>query len=590
MLYRTADAIDRDHFVHMLPQHTLRRLMTYRVVHRTDYTYDSEVSSSYGELYLLPRDVPGQVCRSCEVRIEPGPHDYRRREDFYGNRVAYFAVVEPHTRLTVTAESVVDVDRPASVPLAADQPWEMVRDRLRLDASDDAFVARGFLLGSPKVEMSPAVAAYGAVSFPAGRSLIEAITDLTARIHADFAYAPGATSVRTTLTQLLEQRKGVCQDFAHLAVGCLRSLGLAGRYVSGYLDTASPAGKERVVGADVSHAWPSVFVPDAGWVDFDPTNDRLVSDRYVTNAYGRDYGDVSPLKGVIYTESKRSELHVSVDVAPVETPNLMRVKVGCEFDYSSLGPAPTIWQVRPRPTRPRAWISESWGTSPPLPWTSYHDLYGNVCDRITLPPGRTVLRYDANFEVSGAKDDVGPQARQVPIESLPDETMVFLLPEPLLLIRRAPGPGLGAVRRHGAGVVKGCRRMRLGAREPPVPAGASTPVTSALDVWQSRTGVCRDFAHLGLTLCRSLNIPARYVFGYLPDVDVPEPYEPMDFCAWFEAYLEDRWWTFDPRNNVPRAGRVVIGRGRDALDVAMVTTYGAPVLQSMTVWADQAGG
>jgi transglutaminase-like putative cysteine protease len=114
-------------------------------------------------------------------------------------------------------------------------------------------------------------------------------------------------------------------------------------------------------------------------------------------------------------------------------------------------------------------------------------------------------------------------------------------------------------------------------------------MTSALDVWQSRTGVCRDFAHLGLTLCRSLSIPARYVFGYLPDVDVPMPYEPMDFCAWFEAYLEDRWWTFDPRNNVPRTGRVVIGRGRDALDVAMVTTYGAPVLQAMTVWADQIG-
>jgi transglutaminase-like putative cysteine protease len=116
--------------------------------------------------------------------------------------------------------------------------------------------------------------------------------------------------------------------------------------------------------------------------------------------------------------------------------------------------------------------------------------------------------------------------------------------------------------------------------------GSSNALTSALDVWQSHTGVCRDFAHLGVTLCRSLNIPARYVFGYLPDIDVPA-YEPMDFCAWFEAYLEDRWWTFDPRNNVPRAGRVVIGRGRDALDVAMVTTYGAPILQVMTVWADQ---
>lgn len=295
--------------------------MTYRVVHKTEYRYDSDVTSSYGELYLLPRDVPGQVCRSARVRIEPEPDDYRRREDFYGNRVAYFAVLGPHTELTVTAESTVDVERPASVPLAVDQPWEMVRDRLRLDLSADAFDARGFLLDSPKVALSPAVVTYALGSFPAGRSLIEAVTELTSRIHADFAYKPGATSVRTTLTELLECRQGVCQDFAHLAVGCLRSLGLAARYVSGYLDTAPPPGKDRVVGADVSHAWPSVFVPDAGWLDFDPTNDRLVSDRYVTNAYGRDYSDVSPLKGVIFTESRRNELHVSVDVARVESTN-----------------------------------------------------------------------------------------------------------------------------------------------------------------------------------------------------------------------------------------------------------------------------
>jgi transglutaminase-like putative cysteine protease len=292
--------------------------VTYRVVHRTEYRYDSDVSSSYGELYLLLRDVPGQVCRTSEVVIDPAPYDYRRREDFYGNRVAYFAVLEPHDRLTVTAQSTVDVSRPASVSLAADQPWEMARDRLRLDASAEGFDARGFLLDSPKVVVSPVVAAYAAPSFAPGRSLLEAVAELTSRIHADFAYKPGSTSVRTTLTELLEGRTGVCQDFTHLAVGCLRSLGLAGRYVSGYLDTAPPVGQDRVVGADVSHAWPSVFVPDAGWVDFDPTNDRFVSDRYVTNAFGRDYGDVSPLKGVIYTESKKSELHVSVDVAPVE--------------------------------------------------------------------------------------------------------------------------------------------------------------------------------------------------------------------------------------------------------------------------------
>jgi transglutaminase-like putative cysteine protease len=288
--------------------------LTYRVVHRTEYLYDSEVSSSYGELYLLPRDVPGQVCSSSNVLIEPEPHDFRERSDFYGNRVAYFTVLEPHTRLAVTAESFVDVTRAASVPVPVDQPWEIVRERLRLDPTVDAVSIYDFQFDSPKVTVSPAVTAYAAGSFPTGRPLTEALTELTARIHADFEYAPGATSVRTTLSELLQRRKGVCQDFAHLAIGCLRSLGLPARYVSGYLETLPPPGRARLVGADVSHAWASVFVPDAGWVDFDPTNNRFVSDRYVTNAYGRDYGDVSPLKGIIFTESKKNELHVSVDV------------------------------------------------------------------------------------------------------------------------------------------------------------------------------------------------------------------------------------------------------------------------------------
>jgi transglutaminase-like putative cysteine protease len=287
-------------------------------VHRTEYRYESTVSSSYGELYLLPREVPGQVCRSSRVRIEPEPQDYRERTDFYGNRAAYFALLQPHTRLTVTAESTVDVNRPGSLPLPVDQAWDAIRDRLRLDPADDVFDARGFVLDSPKVVLSPAVAAYAAESFPAGRPLSEALTELISRIHRDFAYEPGATSVRTTLSELLESRKGVCQDFAHLAVGCLRSVGLAARYVSGYLETRPPPGRPRVIGADVSHAWASVFVPDAGWVDLDPTNNGFVSDRYVTTACGRDYGDVSPLKGVIYTESTKNELHVSVDVSPLE--------------------------------------------------------------------------------------------------------------------------------------------------------------------------------------------------------------------------------------------------------------------------------
>jgi len=265
----------------------------------------------------------------------------------------------------------------------------------------------------------------------------------------------------------------------------------------------------------------------------------------------------------------------------------MLVRVGCEFDFHSIGPTPAVWQVRPRADRAQSLVAESWSTQPPLPRTSYNDMFGNVCDRMILAPGQTVLRYDATVEVSRAKDDVNGRARQVPIEALPDETMVFLLPSRFCLsdvLSNQAWELFGATDPGWARVSAVCDWVHQNVQ---FQMGSSNPLTSALDVWQSRCGVCRDFAHLGLTMCRSLNIPARYVFGYMPDIDVPDPHEPMDFCAWFEAYLEDRWWTFDPRNNVPRSGRVVIGRGRDALDVAMVTTYGAPVLQSMTVWADK---
>jgi len=295
--------------------------VTYRVIHRTEYRYESAVSESYGEVHLLPADFAGQVCRESQLRIEPEPHDVRQRTDFYGNRTAYFAVLVAHTRLTITAESVVDVDGRGGEPaLVGSQGWEVARDRLRVHRPGDALDVRDFLLDSPMVATSPTLGAYAALSFSAGRPLVEALADFNSRINRDFAFKPGSTSVGTTLTELLERREGVCQDFALLAIGCLRSIGLAARYVSGYIETFPPPGRPRLVGADVSHAWASLYVPDVGWVDFDPTNDQFVSDRHVTTAWGRDYRDVSPVKGVIYTESKSDEMDVSVDVARIDEP------------------------------------------------------------------------------------------------------------------------------------------------------------------------------------------------------------------------------------------------------------------------------
>jgi transglutaminase-like putative cysteine protease len=290
----------------------------YRVTHRTSYRYEEPVEASYGQMHLLPRGGEGQTCRTTRVLIDPTPDDLRERVDFFGNRAAFYAIHSEHTRLTVTTTSDVAVDRGVLPPLDA-QPWEQVRDRTAAPG-DNGWDPTDFLLDSPLVAGSAALADYAAPSFTPGRPVLEALLDLGQRIHADFDYEPGSTSVTTTVDDLFAARKGVCQDFAHLAIGCLRSLGLAARYVSGYLETVPPPGKERLQGADVSHAWAALWIPENGWVDVDPTNRKFVDDRYVTTAWGRDYADIPPLKGVIFTKGIEHDLEVVVDVVPLDDP------------------------------------------------------------------------------------------------------------------------------------------------------------------------------------------------------------------------------------------------------------------------------
>ncbi|HEY5242230.1 MAG TPA: transglutaminase family protein [Polyangiaceae bacterium] len=288
---------------------------SYRVTHRTEYEYEREVSASYSQLHLLPRDLPGQHCRTANVVVVPSPEDYRDRVDFFGNRVVFLAIHHPHRALTVTATSVVEVqERPNGLSLFGQRPWEEARDAVRSGQVADPLDAAQFVLDSPLVEVSGAYREYAGASFTPGRHLLDAVMSLCSRIHADFAYAPGSTSVTTPLAEVFEQREGVCQDFAHVGIACLRSIGLPARYVSGYLETNPPPGRAKLSGVDGSHAWLSVLVPDAGWLDVDPTNDQLVTTRYVVTAYGRDYNDVPPLNGVIYTEGKTESLRVLVDV------------------------------------------------------------------------------------------------------------------------------------------------------------------------------------------------------------------------------------------------------------------------------------
>jgi transglutaminase-like putative cysteine protease len=320
--------------------------VTFAVVHRTTYAYDAPVSASYGEAHLLPRDLPGQHVLSARIEIDPVPDEQADRLDWFGNRTTWFALHRPHDALHVTATSTVEVLGTAPGQLLADQPWEVVRDALGQVAAGsgappdpDLLAAVPFALDSPQLPRSAAAAAFALPSFRPGRPILEAVLDLTHRIHRDFDFEPGATAVGTPVEAVLARRAGVCQDFAHLAVAALRSVGLAARYVSGYLETDPPPGQPKLQGADVSHAWASVHVPQTGWVDVDPTNDQLVGGRYVTVGWGRDYGDVAPLKGVIFTDGDTTSLEVAVDVRRVAAPVAPPPRQQAQQQQQTEGPA-----------------------------------------------------------------------------------------------------------------------------------------------------------------------------------------------------------------------------------------------------------
>lgn len=291
--------------------------MRYAVTHQTVYSYDADVSDSLGIAHLVPRELPWQHVSDPQVVVTPDPGDVDNDLDYYGNVVTYFQVVEPHQRLEITARSTVDVVAPVYDPDALTQPWELARPLVH-PLPPAAWTATDFALPSGQVEQVDEATAYAAESLLPGRPIGEAVADLVRRIHADFDYDKTATTVTSTVQEAFRERAGVCQDFAHVAIACLRSHGLAARYVSGYLATTPPPGQPRLVGADASHAWLAVWVPGSDdWLAVDPTNDALVDDRYITVAWGRDYADVTPVKGVIFTEAKKSTLRVAVDVAPL---------------------------------------------------------------------------------------------------------------------------------------------------------------------------------------------------------------------------------------------------------------------------------
>ncbi|MGJ9414453.1 transglutaminase family protein [Aeromicrobium sp. CF4.19] len=264
-----------------------------------------------------------------------------------------------------------------------------------------------------------------------------------------------------------------------------------------------------------------------------------------------------------------------------------RLLVGCEFTYEAEVETLAVFQVRPTQSASFIRRTESWVSTPSLSLHSYDDIYGNPCTRVLLPAGWSSLRYDAELHVLDATEDVDESAPEVTPDHLPDATLIYTLPSRYCL----PDVLADEAWELFGSQEPGYRRVRAICdhvnQHLAFQYGSSGPLTTAADVNSSRLGVCRDYTHLAITFCRAMNIPARYVFGYLPDMDTSTKAIPMDFAAWMEVWLGDRWYTFDPRNNVPRKGRVVIGRGRDASDVAMATTFGGPRLHDMTVRAEE---
>ncbi|MFT3874938.1 MAG: transglutaminase family protein [Propioniciclava sp.] len=287
----------------------------YEVRHVTEYAYEADVSASFGRACLRPRTAPGQRVIEHSIEVSPTPDVLDEHVDLFGNFSHYLEIGTPHTRLTVTKRSVVEIAWP-QVDLDGLDRWTVAdaASALLADRALDPLEHALYRLPSELVDLGPEVRAYADTLAWPQRPLGQAIAAVTHAIFRDFAYVKGATTTRTTLPELLAAREGVCQDFAHLAVGVLRAAGLPARYVSGYIETAPPPGQPRLEGSDATHAWASVQVPGGAWVDLDPTNDQLADSRYLITAWGRDFRDVTPLKGVIFTESPTSRLRVAVDV------------------------------------------------------------------------------------------------------------------------------------------------------------------------------------------------------------------------------------------------------------------------------------
>jgi len=292
--------------------------MIYKIVHRTTYKYKYPVSVGNHVACLKPRSLARHRLAQSELHIEPHPASIAERVDYFGNHLCFFTVEEPHDALVVEARSEVVMAKNAPAWPRESPAWEEVVSTIRQSQDRATLEACQFRFESPRIRLKQEFAAYALESFTDRRPIHEALLDLTARIHAEFRFESKVTNVRTPVEEVFLKRRGVCQDFAHVQIACLRSINLSARYVSGYLRTYPPPGQPRMVGADASHAWVSAYCPGTGWLDVDPTNNVAPSEGHVTLAWGRDFGDVSPLHGLILGGGVHT-LKVAVDLEAIES-------------------------------------------------------------------------------------------------------------------------------------------------------------------------------------------------------------------------------------------------------------------------------
>jgi transglutaminase-like putative cysteine protease len=290
--------------------------MRFRVRHITHYRYAARVTRCYNLANVIPRDTLRQQCLSNRITLSPLPSTTHKRSDYFGNKAFHFEIQKPHTELSITAVSDVQMsDRDNEQNLDLGISYREALEYLQQTNRPETIEAREFLLSSPMIEATEALAEYARPSFAGDRTLKSCVADLTSRIFNEFKYDPQFSTIATPLADVLKHKKGVCQDFAHLEVGCLRAMGIPAKYVSGYIETLPKPGEQKLVGADATHAWIAFFCPEEGWVEFDPTNDSMAGSQHIVTAFGRDYFDVTPLRGVIFGGGAGPALSVSVDVS-----------------------------------------------------------------------------------------------------------------------------------------------------------------------------------------------------------------------------------------------------------------------------------